>query len=118
MPSLESYYIFFLGLQFAHSIEELTMGFHAKFPGLKMTFRFFLAFEICFFMFWLLILAFRGFPFREYLMAFFIALMFANGVWHIVWFWFFEKAKKYVPGLITAFPIVFVFLVYFFKLIF
>lgn len=35
-------------------------------------------------------------------MVSFNILMFANGMWHLVWFVFCEKCKKYVPGLITA----------------
>jgi len=117
MTNLETYYLIFIGLQLLHSTEELSTGFHDKFPPLKMTFRFFLTFEISFLLLWVLVYL-LNFPFREYLMAFFIALMFANGIWHIVWFWFFEKGKKYVPGLVTAPLFIIAFFVYYFSLVF
>ncbi len=82
-----------------------------------MSFRFFLTFELIFTVFWLAVLFIHQFPFRFWLMGFFCMLMFANGVWHIVWFWFFEKAKKYVPGLCTAFIHVGTFFVLFYTML-
>ncbi len=79
-----------------------------------MTFRFFLAFEITFFSFWTVVY-FMTIPAREYLMAFFILLMFANGIWHITWY---GIVKRYVPGLITAPLFVIVFVYYYFYAIF
>lgn len=82
-----------------------------------MSFRFFVIFEILFNVFWLMVLLIEEFPLRIWLMGFFCLLMFANGIWHIVWFWFFEKAKKYVPGLYTAFLHVGVFFAFFYTLL-
>jgi hypothetical protein len=118
MTQLETFFAVFVGIQILHSIEELSTGFHERFPLMKMTFRFFFVFEVIFNLFWILVLLIPQFPLREWLMAFFAALMFANGVWHIVWFWFFEKAKRYVPGLCTAFVHIGAFFVFYYMLIF
>lgn len=113
MVNTELFYQIMLGVQLVHSVEELTHGFHSKFPPFKMSFRFFLVFEILFFLFWLMLFVIQVFPGRETLIPFFILLMFANGLWHLVWY---GIVKKYVPGLITAPLFVVVFLVYYFKL--
>ena len=110
---LEKFFAIFVVIQLLHSIEELSTGFHKRFPPFRMTFRFFLIFELCFNAFWISVLFVAGFPFREHLMAFFAVLMFGNGIWHIVWFWFFEKGKRYVPGLITAPVHVITFLIFY-----
>jgi len=115
MGSIETFFMIFLGVQFFHSIEELTQGFHKKFPLFKMSFRFFLTFEIIFFLFWLSVVLLKEFPFREYLMPIFIVLMFANGLWHLVWF---GIVKKYVPGVLTAPLFVILFLVFYFSILF
>ncbi len=64
-----------------------------------MPFWVFLTFEICFNVFWALVLLVPQFPNRVSLLYFFIALMLANGLQHIIWMGF---TKKYVPGLMTA----------------
>jgi hypothetical protein len=56
---------------------------------------------------------FGDFPLREPLMASFNILMFANGLWHVVWCWFGEKGKNYVPGLVTAPLHILTFLLYY-----
>jgi len=112
---LELFFIISLGIQLIHSIEELSNNFHNKFPLFKMKFKTFLTFEIIFFLFWLLVLLLSIFPFRNYFMGFFIVLMFANGLWHLVWW---GITKKYVPGLITAPLFIINFIIFYFKLLF
>ena len=65
-------------------------------------------------MFWIFVLLSSSFPSRENFQAFFLVLMFANGIQHLVW-WGCEK--KYVPGLITAFAHIALFIVFYFKTI-
>lgn len=103
-----------LAIQFIHSIEELSTGFHEKFPLFKMKFLTFLIFEILFLGFFVAVLL-APIPFREQLMALFIVLMFANGLWHMVWW---GIVKRYVPGLITAPLFVVIFFVFYFRMIF
>ena len=110
---LEQFFLISLLVQFAHSAEELATGFHRKWYLFTMTFRTFLAFEIIFLAFWISVYLTPLFPAREYLQAFFLILMFANGVQHIVWW---GVVKSYVPGLITAFAHVAVFLSFYFVL--
>jgi len=52
------------------------------------------------------------FPFRLQLLAFFLALMFANGVQHIVWA---GSVKRYVPGLITSPIHIVLFLIFYYR---
>lgn len=111
---LEKFFIASLLVQLIHSVEELSTGFHKKWYLFKMPFLVFLSFELIFSGFWIFVL-FSSLPYREYLQAFFLILMFANGVQHLVW-WGFEK--KYIPGLITAFAHLLVFLIFYFKFIF
>jgi len=111
---LEQFFIISLLVQLVHSIEELTTGFHKKWYLFKMPFSVFLSFEILFSLFWIFIF-FSSIPYRENLQAFFLVLMFANGIQHLIW-WGWEK--KYIPGLITAFAHIAVFLVFYFKIIF
>jgi hypothetical protein len=99
MNSLEAFATAIFIIQIAHSIEELSSGFHKKWYLFKMPFWVFLTFEICFTAFWAFVLFIPQFPNRSSLLYFFIALMFANGLQHIIWWCF---VKKYVPGLITA----------------
>lgn len=101
--------------QLAHSVEELSTGFNKKWYIYKMPFWVFLGFEIIFNIFWGTVLFYGQFPYREHLLAFFIALMFANGVQHVVWA---GCVKKYVPGLVTAPIHIIVFLIFYFKIIF
>ena len=114
MSILENYTIAFLVLQLFHSAEELSQGFHKRFPFGKLTFKNFLTFEVLFMGLWLTIFMVKSFPYRENILAFYLLLMFANGIWHIVW-WGIEK--KYVPGLITAPFFILVFVVYYNQLI-
>jgi len=115
MSTLELYFIIFLGIQFFHSIEELTQCFHKRFPFGKLKFKTFLSFEILFFGLWILIFFLDQLAIRNQLLAFFMLLMFANGLWHLVW-WGIEK--KYVPGLITAPLFVIGFVIYYFQILF
>jgi len=112
MLNLELFFILSLLVQLAHSAEELLMEFHKKWYLFKMPFWVFLLFEAIFSSFWVLVLVMNNFPYRTELQIFFLALMFANGIQHIVWW---GNTKKYVPGLVTAFLHIFVFLVFCFK---
>jgi hypothetical protein len=115
MTALEYIFLILLGIQVVHSIEELVNGFHEKFPLFKMKFQTFLAFEIVFLIFWSVIFILKQFSHREQFMAFFALLMFANGLWHMVWW---GIAKKYVPGLVTAPLFILVFIVFYFQMLF
>ena len=115
MSLLEQFFAISLLVQIAHSIEELSTGFHKKWYVFKMPFWVFLVFEIALESFWIAVWLLQDFPNITYLQAFFLALMFANGVQHIVWA---GNVKKYVPGLITAPIHIIVFLVFYFKAIF
>jgi hypothetical protein len=112
---LEQFGLIILIIQIIHSLEELVTGFYKKWYFLKMPFWVFLTFEICLSLFWTAVLFLKNFPYRENLIAFFIILMFANGVQHIVWA---GMVKKYVPGLMTSFVHIIVFLIFYFQLIF
>lgn len=112
---IEQSALILFGVQLLHSIEELSTGFHKKWYLFKMPFWVFLAFEILFTLFWAAVLFVQTFPYRENLLAFFILLMFANGVQHIVWWGW---AKKYIPGLITAFIHVVIFMIFYFQAVF
>jgi len=114
MTTLELYFTILLGIQILHSTEELSNGFHEKFPLFKMKFRTFLFFEIVFLGFWIAVFFLKELPARDQLMALFNILMFANGLWHMVWW---GIVKKYVPGLITAPLLVVTFLVFYFQII-
>ncbi len=113
MTTVESFFTIFLAIQLLHSLEELTTGFHKRFPPFRMSFRFFLTFELLFNALWICVLFFDAFPLRLPLMAGFNVLMFANGLWHVVWFVFCEKGKRYVPGLATAPLHIVTFLIYY-----
>jgi len=112
MSLLEQFFVISLLAQIAHSIEELSTGFHKKWYVFKIPFWVFLAFEIIFEGFWITVWLLQNFPNRTLLQAFFLALMFANGVQHIVWA---GNVKRYVPGLITAPLHIIVFLVFYFR---
>lgn len=99
MINLETIYLLSLSIQLIHSIEELSTGFHKKWYLTKMPFWLFLVFELCFSTFWITVLLLPIFPYRSLLQAFFLLLMFANGIQHLVWW---RCVKKYVPGLLTA----------------
>lgn len=113
MSLLEQFFIISLLVQLIHSIEELSTGFHKKWYLTSMPFWIFLTFEIIFSLFWILVLVIPSFLNREILQAFFLVLMFANGVQHLVWF---GSVKKYVPGLITGVIHIIVFLFYYFSI--
>lgn len=100
-----------LFIQLAHSIEELLTGFHKKWYLVKLPFSFFLVFEVIHNIFWFSVFRVGSFPARLQLMSFFLVLMFANGVQHVVWA---GSVKKYVPGLITAVLHIVNFLVFYF----
>ena len=110
MSLLEIFFIFSIIIQFAHAVEELLTGFHKKWYLFKMPFWIFFLFEILFSLFWILVLLIDLFPNRETLQTFFLVLMLANGIQHIIWW---RIVKKYVPGLITAPLHIVVSLIYF-----
>jgi len=110
---LTYFYTIALFIQLLHSLEELSTGFHKRWYLFKIPFRTFLTFEIVFSLFWILILLIQPIPYREFFQAFFLVLMFANGIQHIVWF---GSEKRYVPGLITAIAHVIIFLVFYSKI--
>jgi hypothetical protein len=110
---LEQFFIISLLVQLIHSVEELTTGFHKRWYLFKMPFQIFLSFEILFSAFWIFVY-FSSFAYRENFQVFFLILMFANGIQHLVW-WGCEK--KYVPGLITAFAHIAIFAIFYFKTI-
>ncbi len=101
-------YTVLLGVQCVHSIEELSTGFHKKWYLFKMPFAVFLSFEIVFLALWLSVLFFPALPNRDLFMQFFIWLMLANGIQHLLWA---AIVKKYVPGLVTAPLFIIVFLI-------
>ena len=113
MSQLETYFFISLLVQIAHSIEELSTGFHKKWYLFKMSFYTFLAFEIIFTFFWILVGTVPDFQYRDLFQSFLLALMFANGVQHVVWA---GVVKKYVPGLITAPIHILVFLVFYLQI--
>lgn len=109
---LETFFLTSVVVQFFHSVEELSTGFHKKWYLFKMPFWVFLTFEVLFALFWLVVLFNFNFPYREIFQALFLILMLANGVQHLVWS---GVVKKYVPGLVTAPIHVLVFLTYYFQ---
>ena len=114
MTHLDIFFSLSLLVQLAHSIEEISTGFHERWYLARISFRSFLTFEIGFSIFWILVWLLPSFPQREVLQVFFLVLMFANGIQHLAWW---GQEKKYVPGLITAHLHVIVFLVFYFKAI-
>ncbi len=112
MGTLETFFVLSLFVQLIHSVEELSTGFHKKWYLFKMPFWVFLTFEILFALFWFAVLLIDTLPIRESLQKFFLFLMLANGVQHLIWWRF---AKKYVPGLITAPLHIGVFLTFYFS---
>jgi hypothetical protein len=112
MDLLQQFFLLSLLVQLIHSIEELSTGFHKKWYLFKMPFWIFLAFELSFSAFWIMVLLLPNLPHKVYLQEFFLVLMFANGIQHLVWW---GNAKKYIPGLITAPIHILVFLIFYFK---
>ncbi len=115
MSLIEQFFAISMLVQIAHSVEELATGFHKKWYLLKMSFWVFLVFEIVFESFWIVIWLWQGFPYRFQFQAFFLILMFTNGVQHIIWA---GNIKKYVPGLVTALVHIILFLLFYFKAFF
>jgi hypothetical protein len=115
MSLLDQFFTLSLLIQIIHAIEELATGFHKKWYLFKMPFWVFLLFEIIFEGFWISVFLFQNFPNRQAFQTFFLVVMFANGVQHLVWS---GSVKKYVPGLVTATLHILVFLAYYFKAIF
>lgn len=99
MASLLYFGLIALVIQLVHSVEELVSGFHKKWYFVKWPFSSFLLFEIIHNIFWILVFFTNIFPGKEWLIRFFLVLMFANGVQHVVWA---GSEKKYVPGLVSA----------------
>lgn len=112
---IQTFAFYVLLVQFAHSLEELGTGFHKKWYLFPMPFWVFLLFEITHNIFWSLVILTDLIPYKTQLSAFFIALMFANGVQHIIWFGW---KKKYVPGLVSAPIHIILFLIFFFQVLF
>lgn len=115
MDLLEQFFLISLVTQLAHSVEELSTGFHKKWYLFKMPFWMFLTFEIVFSAFFIFVLLTPTLPYRSIIQAFFLVLMFANGVQHLIWS---GCVKKYVPGLITAPVHIGIFLVFYFSVLF
>ena len=82
---MEAFFTIMLAVQFLHSVEELTSRFHERCPFFSVSLRTFVLSQVLFLAFWVFILLYHGMPFRDLLMAFFIVLMFVNGVAHVVW---------------------------------
>lgn len=112
--SLSTFFALMFIIQIIHSIEELTTGFHKKWFFFKMSFKFFLTFEILHNLFWFTVLVFNNFPYKIYFIAFFILLMFAQSLWHLAWW---AMKKEYVPGLITAFVHIILFIIFYFQIL-
>lgn len=115
MSLIEQFFVISLFAQFTHAVEELLTGFHKKWYLFKMPFGIFLLFEIVFEVFWIAIWLSPNFPNRIYFESFFMVLMFANGIQHVVWA---GNVKKYVPGLVTAPVHIVVFLIFYFRFLF
>ncbi len=114
MSLLEQFFAITLLVQIIHVIEESSTGFHKKWYLFKMPFWYFLLFELVFEGFWIVIYFFHDFPNRQCFQALFLVLMFANGVQHLVWA---GSTKKYVPGLVTAFIHIVIFLLFYFQIL-
>ena len=110
MNILEQFFAISLLVQIIHAIEELSTGFHKRWYLFKMPFWVFLVFELLFEGFWIAVYLFPDFPNRPAFQAFFLSLMFANGLQHLVWA---RIVKKYVPGLITTPLHIIVFLLFY-----
>ncbi len=115
MNLLEQFFAISLLIQIVHAAEELSTGFHKKWYAFKMPFWLFLLLELAFEGFWISVYFLPDFPNRQYFQAFFLVLMFANGVQHLIWA---GNVKKYVPGLITAPIHIIVFLLFYFQTLF
>ena len=99
MNNLESYYLALVVTQLLHSQEEIWTRFENKWPLWKMSRKFFICFEVLFSILIISLYLFKNFPQRELSMLIFNVLMFANGIWHLMWA---GIKKQYITGLITA----------------
>lgn len=115
MNFLNLFFSIILFVQFLHVAEELLTGFHKKWYLSKMPLWGFILFEVIFEGFWMGVLLMRNFPARSFFQELFLVLMFANGIQHVVWA---GNVKKYVPGLITSFIHITVFLIFYFQVVF
>ncbi len=112
MTILESYFAVMVIVQWLHSLEEISTHFEQRWPVWKMSRTFFVTLEILFVPVVLTFLLFKNIPLREVFMLSYIALMFANGIWHLMWA---GIEKRYVPGLLTAPLFIVVFLLFYFQ---
>jgi hypothetical protein len=110
--SLDIWYLLFVITQLIHSQEEIHTGFYKKSQIFGMSKKLFITFEIVFSLFILLFVFFKEIPFNTIWKHVFILLMFANGIEHFLWF---LKEKKYVPGVVTAFIALIMFIFYYFS---
>jgi hypothetical protein len=113
MINIEKYYLILVLVQLAHSQEEIWNGFEKVWPLWKMSRFTFVFFEILLSILIIGIYLIKSLPNREILMLSFNVLMFANGIWHLMWA---GIKKHYVPGLFTAPVMIIVFLVFYFKI--
>lgn len=109
---LSTYYTALVVIQLLHSQEEIFTHFEKRWPVWKMSRVVFVTFEILFSIFIILPIFFVSFPYRIEWMLLFNLLMFANGVWHLMWF---ACEKRYVPGLVTAFLFLIAFAMFYFS---
>lgn len=112
--NIEVFFRLLVGIQVIHSFEEMYTRFDKHWPVWKMSRQTFITFEIIFSLLLLLVVFYKDFPGRLLFMQSFNLLMFANGIWHLMWA---GVVKKYVPGLITAPLFLVVFCVYYFSLL-
>ncbi len=113
MQNLELYFTLLVVVQILHSIEEMLTHFEERWLLWKMSRGVFMSFEIVFTLFLLATVFMKQIPARETIMQSFNVLMFANGIWHLMWA---GIEKKYVPGLITAPIFIIIFLMFYFQL--
>ncbi len=106
MANLENYFIILAIIQIAHSAEEILTNFPKKWPLWRMSKQTFISFELFLSTLLILVIFFKQFPQRQLFMMLFNLIMFANGVWHLMWA---GIEKRYVPGLITAILFIIVF---------
>jgi len=115
MSDLELYFKILVGIQFLHSIEEICTRFAKRWPIWRMSQKTFVLLEIFFAFLVLSMVLIKTLPYRDIFMAIYSILMFANGVWHLMWA---GIEKRYVPGLITAPFFLIVYLIFYFRLLF
>lgn len=113
MEHIEQYFKLFVFVQLLHSQEEIHTRFEKRWPVWRMSRTFFVTFEITFSIFLLLMVFVETMPGRNAFMVFFNVLMFANGIWHMMWA---AIEKRYVPGLFTAPLFIIVFSLFYFQL--